>query len=92
VVLSDLYYPGWECTAETGGEKQNVPIFRCNRVMRGTVLPAGEHRLVYRYRPWSIVWGGVVSGVTAVGLAAATVFAWLRRWRAGKRGLQPARA
>jgi hypothetical protein len=79
VVISDLYDPGWECTVETGDKKQNVPILRSNRVMRGTVLAAGEHRLVYCYRPAGVAWGGAVSGVTAVCLAAAAVVAARRR-------------
>jgi hypothetical protein len=74
VVLSDQFYPGWELTveskgaAESDGVARRRPIFRTNLVMRGALLPAGSHRLVYRYRPKSVFLGAIVSGLTAAGL------------------------
>lgn len=69
VVLADLYYPGWELTVETGGRERRVPILRTNRVMRGAILPRGTHRLVYRYRPKSVAYGGAASAIAWMGLA-----------------------
>jgi hypothetical protein len=80
VVLSDLHYPGWELTVETAGRTQSQSILRTNRVMRGVLLPAGEHRLVYRYRPRSVLVGAIISGLTALGLTGlATALFWRRR-------------
>lgn len=79
VVLADLYYPGWELTVETDGHTHRAPILRTNRVMRGAMLPAGRHRLVYRYRPRSVLYGGAMSGLSAMLLAAAAIYACLRR-------------
>ena len=79
VVLADLYYPGWELTVETDGHAHRAPILRTNRVMRGAMLPAGRHRLVYRYRPRSVLYGGAMSGLSAMLLAAAAIYACLRR-------------
>lgn len=70
VVLSDLDYPGWELTVETDGRSRHVPIVRANRVMRGAALPAGRHRLVYRYRPRSVFHGAAISGASVLGLLA----------------------
>jgi hypothetical protein len=50
VVLADQYYPGWK--AYVDGEE--VKIYRTNGVLRGVVVPPGEHELVFRYRPYSI--------------------------------------
>jgi hypothetical protein len=61
VVLSDMYYPGWELHVETGGESQPAAIFRTNRVMRGALLTPGKHTLVYRYRPLSFYCGLAIS-------------------------------
>ena len=63
VVLADVFYPGWELTVD------GVPthVLRTNRAMRGALVPAGTHRLVYRYRPKSLLVGGILS---AVGLVA----------------------
>ena len=79
VVLSDLYYPGWKLVEEVSGEEIEVPILRTNRVMRGAALPAGDHKLVYRYRPASVLWGGAVSGASTLALIAAGLIAWRDR-------------
>jgi hypothetical protein len=84
VVLSDLYYPGWKLVEEISGREIDVPILRTNRVMRGAALPAGDHQLVYRYRPSSVLWGGAVSGMTTLVLVAAALIAWRQRLSAVK--------
>ena len=68
VVLSDLYYPGWQAGVQSDGETvpRREKIWRTNRVMRGIMLPAGKHRIVYRYRPIYFYMGLIVS-----------IFAWL---------------
>ncbi len=63
VILADVFYPGWRL--EIDGRP--TEILRVNRMMRGAVVPAGAHRLVYTYRPDSLVVGVVLS---AVGLLA----------------------
>lgn len=65
VVLADVFYPGWEL--EVDGKPQ--PIIRANRLMRGALVPAGTHRLVYRYRPRSLVVGAWMSLAGSIGLA-----------------------
>jgi hypothetical protein len=81
VVLSDQFYPGWELTVESEGHARGLPILRTNRVMRGALLPAGAHRLVYRYRPQSVFVGAIISGLTAAGLAGFMLVRWSRRRR-----------
>jgi hypothetical protein len=72
VVLADQFYPGWRVDVESdGGRPRREPIRRVNRVMRGVWLPSGEHRLVFRYRPASVLWGAAVSGLGWIALAYA---------------------
>jgi hypothetical protein len=81
VVLGDQFYPGWRLEVETAGQPtREVPILRANRVMRGAWLPAGRHRLTYRYRPASLLWGAWLSGLGWIGLGAMGV---TRRWVSG---------
>ncbi len=68
VVLADACYPGWTLKVETDGASRDVPILRTNRVLRGAALPAGRHKLVYRYRPATVIWGAAISGVSLLGL------------------------
>jgi hypothetical protein len=47
LVWMDQYYPGWQ--AEVDGQEQR--IWRANLCFRALALPAGEHELVFRFRP-----------------------------------------
>ena len=56
LVLSDAYYPGWQAMID--GELTD--IYRANIMFRGVIVPAGEHRVVFRFEPqlWQVA--GVV--------------------------------
>ncbi len=68
VVLADAYDPGWTLTVETDGTSRDMPLLRTNRVLRGAMLPAGRHRLVYRYQPLAFAWGAAISVISLLGL------------------------
>lgn len=61
LVVSDRYYPGWE--AELDGAP--VPVARVDHVLKGVVVPAGEHAVRLSYRPASLRLGATVSLGTA---------------------------
>ena len=42
-----MYYPGWQLTIDD----EPAPIYRVNGVMRGALVSAGPHRLVYSFVP-----------------------------------------
>ena len=72
VVLSDSAAPGW--IAELDGQPER--IWRTNLGMRGVIVSAGHHRLIFRYRPVSFLWGAALSGlglVITAGLFAASL-------------------
>ena len=64
LVLSEGYYPGWRASVD--GE--DAPIHRVNVMMRGVVLPAGDHDVVFRFRSATIRAGLVVSLVALAAL------------------------
>jgi uncharacterized membrane protein YfhO len=72
LVLTDLYYPGW--IAEEGGRR--LSILRADGYFRAVALPAGAHRVVFRYRPISFY-----AGAAASILALLTMLAL---WRSGE--------
>jgi len=79
VVLCEQFYPGWRLEVESGGgDAEALPILRTNRVMRGALLPAGKHRLVWTYRPNSFRIGAAVSAASWLALAMGLI-AILRR-------------
>lgn len=74
LVLSDLWYPGWQVWVDG----QDVPLLRANYLFRGVYLEPGEHQVEFLYRPGSYRWGAALSLAALLGLAF-----W---WRAGRRG------
>jgi hypothetical protein len=62
VILADTYYPGWRLAIDG----RPAEILRTNGAMRGALVEAGDHQLVYQYDPASLKIG---AGLTFVGLA-----------------------
>jgi len=85
VVLREQFYPGWQLEVETAGQGSGrVPIVRADHVMRGARLPAGQHRVIYRYRPASFLCGAIVSGTAWLGLAVVGAMFGARRYLQGR--------
>lgn len=66
LVLTDTYYPGW--LALVNG--QPAEIEPANLLFRAVELPAGEHNLVFEFRPPTVWVGGGVSGLSFLLLGA----------------------
>ena len=73
LVLSELYYPGWE--ARVNGSPQRID--EVHGGLRGIPVPQGESLVTVDYAPQSVTLGAILSGLTfAFSLAAAAL--WLR--------------
>lgn len=75
VVVTDLYYPGWEARLDGAP----VPLLRADTLFRGVAVPPGEHRIELRYRPASFRRGCALAALAALGLAGAALVPWRRR-------------
>jgi hypothetical protein len=64
LVLSENYYPGWRVQIDG----QPADVLRVNYTLRGVVVPAGEHRISFIYRPWSVMGGLLISLLMGIGL------------------------
>jgi hypothetical protein len=64
LVLSDLYYPGWEATVDG----QPTPIYQANGAVRAVSLDGGAHRVEFRFRPRPLYYGALISGLSALAL------------------------
>src|SRR5262249_14517441 len=84
VILADAFDPGWSLTTA----RLPAPIFRTNRLMRGAIVKAGHHTLVYTYDPASFRLGaalsiaGLLALIAVVGWTCKGLLAWLTRIRA----------
>ena len=65
-VLADTFAPSWRATVN--GEPW--PIHRVNGLFRGVVTDAGEHEIVFTYRPRDLCYG---LGITLLTLGACIV-------------------
>ena len=84
LVTSDVYYPGWR--AHIDG--QDTPLYRANYGLRGVVVPAGDHRVVFEYRPRVFKLGALIS-IFSVLLLGAISFGHLYRSGQGERKRRP---
>jgi hypothetical protein len=57
LVISDVYYPGWEAKIDGTPTK----IFQTNYVLRGVQVPAGEHTIKFEFKPVSFHIGAGIS-------------------------------
>jgi uncharacterized membrane protein YfhO len=58
VVFSEVYYKnGWNAYLDG----KPVPHFRVNYILRGMVLPGGQHSVEYKFEPKSYYTGNKIS-------------------------------
>ena len=70
VIAGESYFPGWRASVDDVSQ----PIYAADSLLRGVVVPAGKHRIVMSYRPFSVIAGFIL---TLTGFLAAIV-AWYR--------------
>ena len=51
--LSDNYYPGWQVYVDGS----NTKILKANYAFRAVLVPAGEHKVIFEYKPNSFYYG-----------------------------------
>jgi uncharacterized membrane protein YfhO len=61
-MLTDSWYPGW--VAFVDGKE--TPIHRADYIFRAVPLTPGEHSVVFEYRPMSLLWGAIISGLSVI--------------------------
>jgi hypothetical protein len=69
LVSTDTWAPGWQVTIDG----RPVPALRVDGVLRGVLVPAGEHTVEWVYRPLHL---GPLLLVMGTSLVAAVLLAW----------------
>src|SRR5690554_3526806 len=79
-IFSEIYYPaGWN--AYLDGEK--VDYFRVNYLLRGMIIPAGEHTIEFKFEPESYATANTVSSIFTI---AVLILLTLGFWKEQKKG------
>jgi hypothetical protein len=78
--LADTFHRDWTAAVATAGSQpQLAPVLRANRVHRGVGLPAGRHRVEFRYASRTFNWTAPITA--AAWCVAACVAVWSLRSR-----------
>jgi hypothetical protein len=73
VVLAETYYPGWIVSVDG----QPAPLLRANYAFQAVAVTAGEHTIVFDYRPRSFRLGLWISSGMLLAWLAATLWTGL---------------
>ncbi len=74
VILCDMMYPGWRAYVDD----QPVDVLKADGIFRGAFVPAGEHRVSFRFEPACMRHGWMLLGAALAILAALLVLPRLR--------------
>ncbi|MDP4723166.1 MAG: hypothetical protein NWS31_02590 [Crocinitomicaceae bacterium] len=86
-VFSEMYYPaGWNCYIDG---KKSVANLRVNYLLRGVVVPAGKHDIVWKFEPLSVQSGNTLA---SVGSGLLLLGFLLALWFTYKHAVRPAQA
>lgn len=72
--VSDSYYPGWQAFVD--GEE--TKIYRADYNFRAVVVPAGEHKVIFKYKPKSFKIGVYLSSGALILILVGRIFFWKR--------------
>jgi hypothetical protein len=75
--ISDNYFPGWKAFIDD----QPSAIYRADYAFRAILVPKGEHKIIFSYKPESFKFGTIISGIGVVGLLILSFFT---RWRTNR--------
>ena len=79
MVCNDLYDDGWRARIRSRDSNrwQATAVYRTNHLMRGIVVPPGQHQVEFYYWPTRFVWGmaiAIVGWLIVAGCFAAMFF------------------
>jgi hypothetical protein len=75
LVLSEIFYPGWEATVD--GQRVNINV--ANYLLRAVPLSAGAHRVEMRYTAPAARSGALISIVTLCLVGGLLIYSWRKR-------------
>ena len=69
-IFSEIYYKdGWKAYVD----EQETPIVKVNYVLRGLVVPAGDHKIRFEFKPASVTRAKQIAGIASILLWLALI-------------------
>jgi hypothetical protein len=69
-IFSEIYYKdGWKAYVD----EQETPIVKVNYVLRGLVVPAGDHKIRFEFKPASVTRAKQIAGIASIVLWLALI-------------------
>ncbi|HLG17295.1 MAG TPA: YfhO family protein [Blastocatellia bacterium] len=78
LVLTDVDYAGWEVAVDEAPSE----LLRVDAALRGVIVPAGEHRVRFAFKPRSLRYGAAISLLTLLTTVAAVALVAANRRKA----------
>ncbi|MEZ5016491.1 MAG: YfhO family protein [Flavipsychrobacter sp.] len=84
-VFSDIYYPyGWKAYVDG----QETPIVKANYILRAIKIPAGQHKIEFKFHPDSFYTGNTIALISSILLILMTIAAIVMMFRQGQAGTE----
>jgi len=81
-VFSEIYYPkGWNAYIDG----QITPHFQADYVLRGMFIPAGDHKIEFRFEPQSFLTGSTIASLSSVVLLLLLIGIFAREFMKGRK-------
>ncbi len=80
-VFSDIYYPyGWKAFVDG----QETPILKANYILRAIKIPAGTHKIEFKFHPKSFYTGNTIALISSILLILITLAAIFMMFKKGE--------
>ncbi len=85
LVVSEIHYPGWRAYIDD----RETPVYRADWCLRAIAMPAGDHRVVFRFEPGSFRRGALTSAASGAVLLLLFLVPAYRRSRSRGASIPP---
>jgi uncharacterized membrane protein YfhO len=84
-IFSEIYYKDWKAFIDG----KQVPFFKANYVLRGLTIPAGKHKIDFKFEPATFYMGKKISNIASWLLFFILIGAFIKEFIERRKNLLP---